>query len=187
MDLSMHALLIALGIFALRICDVSIGTVRTIFTIRGHRLVSFCLGVVESAIWIFAISRVMKYISGGESMLNIFGWAFGFATGTVTGITLERWIGSGTVLVRVISKNHAIRLKEHLHSEHFGVTAVQGQGYEGNVLVMFVVAPRRREHDVLIAIRHVDPDAFITVEPVNQAYGGFPVTAVAPAPSSLKK
>jgi uncharacterized protein YebE (UPF0316 family) len=46
-----------------------------------------------------------------------------------------------------------------------------GQGYEGNVLVMFVVAPRRREHDVLVAVRHVDPDAFITVEPVNQAYG----------------
>lgn len=187
MDLSLHAVAIAFGIFCLRICDVSIGTVRTIFTIRGHRLVSFCLGVVESAIWIFAISRVMKYISGGENLLNILGWAVGFATGTVTGITLERWIGSGTVLVRVISKNHAIRLKEHLHSERFGVTAVQGQGYEGNVLVIFVVAPRRREHDVLAAIRHVDPDAFITVEPVNQAYGGFPVTAVSPSPAALKK
>ncbi len=187
MDPSLHAFLIALGIFALRICDVSIGTVRTLFTIRGHRLVSFCLGVIESAIWIFAISRVMKYVSGGENYLNILGWAFGFATGTVTGITLERWIGSGTVLVRVISKNHAIRLKEHLHSERFGVTSVQGQGYEGNVLVIFVVAPRRREGDVLAAIRQVDPDAFITVEPVSQAYGGFPVTAVSPAAGAMKK
>jgi len=187
MDLSLHALTIAVGIFFLRICDVSIGTVRTIFTIRGYKMVSFCLGVIESAIWIFAISRVMKYIAGGENVLNIFGWAFGFATGTVTGITLERWIGSGTVLVRVISRNHAIRLKEYLHSERYGVTAVQGQGYEGNVLVMFVVAPRLREHDVLVAVRHVDPDAFITVEPVNQAYGGFPVTGVSPSPSALKK
>ena len=187
MDLSLHAFAIALGIFCLRICDVSIGTVRTIFTIRGYRLVSFCMGVVESGIWIFAISRVMKYISGGENLLNILGWAFGFATGTVVGITLEKWIGSGTVLVRVISRNHAIRLKEHLHSEKFGVTAVQGQGYGGNVLVIFVVAPRRRENDVLAAIRHVDPDAFITVEPVNQAYGGFPVTALAPSPTALKK
>src|SRR4051794_8082230 len=63
MDLSFNALLVALGIFGLRIGDVSIGTVRTIFTIRGYRLISFCLGVVESGIWIFAISRVMKYIS----------------------------------------------------------------------------------------------------------------------------
>src|SRR5437762_5152476 len=108
MDLSSHALLIAFGIFCLRICDVSIGTVRTLFTIRGYRLVSFCMGVVESGIWIFAISRVMQYINGPGNLQNIIAWAVGFATGTVTGISLERWIGSGTVLVRVISKNHAI-------------------------------------------------------------------------------
>lgn len=187
MDLSLHALLIALGIFCLRICDVSIGTVRTIFMFRGYRLVSFCLGAVESAIWIFAISRVMKYISAGENTLNIIGWALGFATGTVTGITLESWIGSGTILARVISKNHAIRLKEHLHSEGFGVTTVQGQGYGGNVLVIFVVAARRREKEVLAAIRQVDPEAFITIEPVSRAFGGFPVTSVHTGGAAMKK
>src|SRR5204863_6792648 len=128
----------------------------------------------------------MKYVTGGESAMNIVGWSLGFATGTVTGISLERWIGSGTVLVRVISRNHAIRLKEHLHSEGYGVTAVQGTGYGGNVLVMFVVAPRRREGDVLGAIRHVDPEAFITVEPVSRAFGGFPVSAI-PGGTSMKE
>src|ERR671927_1009292 len=107
MDMSLHALAIALGIYCLRICDVSIGTVRTLFTIRGYRMRSFLLGAVESAIWIFAISRVMKYVNSGESIWNIVGWAMGFATGTVVGITFEKWIGSGTVLVRVISRNHA--------------------------------------------------------------------------------
>jgi len=53
------------------------------------------------------------------------------------------------------------------------VTAVQGQGYEGNVLVIFVVSPRRRESEVLAAVKHVDPEAFITVEPVSRAIGGF--------------
>jgi uncharacterized protein YebE (UPF0316 family) len=185
MEWSSHALLVALGIFGLRICDVSVGTVRTIFTIRGYKLVSFCLGTVESGIWIFAISRVMKYVNQGDSPLNIAGWALGFATGTVVGITLEQWIGTGTSLVRVISRSHAIRLKEHLYSEGFGVTAVQGQGYEGNVLVMFVVAPRRREKDVLGAINRVDPDAFITIEPISRAIGGFPVRPV--AAHSVKK
>src|SRR4051812_12851485 len=99
MDLTLHAVLIALGIFCLRICDVSIGTVRTLFTIRGYRMVSFIMGAVESAIWIFAISRVMVYVNSGGAM-NIIGWALGFATGTVTGISLEQWIGSGTILVR---------------------------------------------------------------------------------------
>lgn len=188
MDLSLHAFLVALGIFGLRICDVSIGTVRTIFTIRGYRLVSFCMGVVESGIWIFAISRVMKYISSGESPLNILGWAFGFATGTVVGISLEKWIGSGTILVRIISKEHAARLKAHLHTEGYGVTALTGHGRDYEVMVLFVVAPRRREGDVLKTIRQVDPEAFITVEPVSKAYGGFPLVPVAgSAPAAMKK
>jgi uncharacterized protein YebE (UPF0316 family) len=185
MDLGLHAVLVALGICGLRICDVSIGTVRTIFTIRGYRLVSFILGTVESAIWIFAISRVMKYIGQGENPLNIAGWAFGFATGTVVGISLEKWIGSGTILVRCISKNHAIRLKEHLHSEGYGVTAVQGSGFAGNVLIMFIVAPRKAESDVLNEVRKIDPDAFITIEPVSRAIGGFPLSAL--PPPAMKK
>jgi uncharacterized protein YebE (UPF0316 family) len=184
MDWSSHALLVAMGIFLLRIGDVSIGTIRTIFTIRGYRLVSFGLGAIESGIWIFAISRVMVYVNEG-GMLNILAWAFGFATGTVVGITLEQWIGSGINLVRVISRHHAIQLKEHLHCEGFGLTAVQGQGYGGEVMILFVVAPRRREKDVLRAITHVDPDAFITIEPVGRAIGGFPLGVVHPA--SVKK
>ena len=163
-------------IFALRLVDVPISTVRTIFTIRGYRSVSFALGAVESGIWIFAISRVMHYVN--ESPLCMAGWALGFATGTVVGISIEKWIGSGTVLVRCISRHHAIRLKEHLHTEGFGVTAVQGSGFEGNVRILFIVAPRRREGDVLGEVRKVDPEAFITIEPVSRAIGGFPVAAL---------
>src|SRR5262249_40226343 len=133
-------------------------------------------------IWIFAISRVMKYVSDPAGMI---GWSLGFATGTVLGISIEKWIGSGTVLVRCISRHHAIRLKEHVHTEGFGVTAVQGTGYGGNVLVLFIVAPRKREGEVLDEVRKVDPDAFITVEPVSRAIGGFPVAAL--PPPSMKR
>src|SRR5688500_14853471 len=71
----MQPYLIALGIFALRICDVSVGTVRVIYTIRGHRLASALMGVLESGIWIFAISKLFKYVDNPISML---GWALGF-------------------------------------------------------------------------------------------------------------
>jgi len=186
MDLISHPAVIALGIFGLRICDVSIGTIRTIFTIRGYRLVSFCMGIVESGIWIFAISRVMKYIDRGESWLNIAGWAIGFATGTVVGITIEQWIASGSILVRCISRNHALRLRELLHAEGFGVTAVQGQGRDGNVLVMFIVTPRKRGNELLRMINGIDPDAFVTLEPVSRAIGGW-LPPHLPQASSLRK
>ena len=176
------AILTALLIFALRIVDVSIGTIRVIYTIRGQKLVSTCLGAVESAIWIFAITRAFKHV---DSPISMAGWALGFATGTFVGIALDQWIGSGSILMRVISRNHAIRLRELLHAEGFGVTALQGQGRDGNVLVIFVVAPRKRTRELLRLVQSIDPDAFITVEPVAKAIGGY--LPHFPAPASIRK
>jgi uncharacterized protein YebE (UPF0316 family) len=176
MTLPTDPFLTAMLIFLLRIIDVSIGTVRVIYTIRGQKLVSATLGAIESGIWIFAISRAFKYVDNPMSMV---GWALGFATGTFVGIALEQWIGTGSVLVRVISRSHAIRLRELLHSSGFGVTAVQGQGRDGNVLVIFVVTPRKRGKELISMIQQIDPEAFVTLEPVAQAIGGY-----LPAPSA---
>jgi uncharacterized protein YebE (UPF0316 family) len=101
----MNPALIALMIFCLRICDVSIGTVRVIYTIRGNRTISAVLGFIESLIWIFAISRAFALV--GQNPIGMIGWAAGFATGTVLGITLERWIATGHILMRVISLEKA--------------------------------------------------------------------------------
>lgn len=170
MNIPADPLLTALLIFFLRIIDVSIGTVRVIYTIRGQKLLSAALGALESGIWIFAISRAFKHVDHPMSMIA---WALGFATGTYAGIALEQWIGTGQVLVRVISRSHALRLRELLHGAGFGVTAVQGQGRDGNVLVIFVVTPRRRGKELLAMIQQIDPDSFVTLEPVAKAIGGY--------------
>src|SRR4051794_37904393 len=90
-----------LQIFLLRICDVSIGTVRVIYTVRGRRMVSFFLGFIESGVFITAIARVFRDLSSPWKMLA---YACGFATGTAIGITLEKWIGSGWILARIICR-----------------------------------------------------------------------------------
>src|SRR5688500_19696304 len=116
----MEQLGIALLIFCLRICDVSIGTVRVIYTIRGNRVASAVLGFVESLIWIFAISRAMAYVNNPASMIA---WASGFAAGTVLGITLERWIATGHIIMRVISLEKAEdRKSTRLNSSHLVIS-----------------------------------------------------------------
>jgi len=187
MQLVQHPMLLAIAIFLLRITDVSIGTIRTLYTIRGKRTVAATLGFVESLVWIYAISRLVETLK--ENPFNMLAWAAGFSTGTIVGITIEQWIASGSILVRVISKSHALRLRELLQSEGYGVTAVQAQGLESAVLAMFVVTARKRKNELLASIQHVDPDAFITVEPVSHAIGGYPDTGgiAGPSPTTMKK
>jgi uncharacterized protein YebE (UPF0316 family) len=166
----------ALQIFLLRICDVSIGTVRVIYTVRGRRLVSFCLGLIESGVFITAISRVFKDLHSPWKMV---GYALGFATGTALGITLERWIGSGWVIARIISRE-PFGLTERLRSEGFGVTTVHADGKDGQVLVLFVVTARRRSKHVLALVDQFDPDAFVTIDPTTHARGGYVPHTISP-------
>ncbi|MGB7157260.1 MAG: DUF5698 domain-containing protein [Tepidisphaeraceae bacterium] len=166
----MNPALIALMIFCLRICDVSIGTVRVIFTIRGNRPVSAALGFLESLVWIFAISRAMKYVDNPVSMIA---WAAGFAAGAVLGITLERWIATGHIIMRVISLDKPVLLRDALREAGVGVTSVPGEGRGGALHVLFAVAPRKRGKEMIKIVQGMDPGAFITIDPVSQAIGGF--------------
>jgi uncharacterized protein YebE (UPF0316 family) len=179
----MHELLIALLIFCMRIADVSIGTIRTIYTIRGQRTIAMVLGIVESGIWIVAISKAMELMK--HNPWAMVGWAFGFGAGSFVGITIEKWIGTGHILMRVISPAKGRVLRDELLGKDVGVTAVPGEGRDGDVLILFVVAQRRRGKDLLTTIEQVDPEAFITIDPISQAIGGY-MPLPAPATSVRK-
>jgi len=181
----MHGPLIALMIFCLRIADVSIGTIRVIYTVRGNRLVSFCLGILESGIWIFAISRCMVYINRGDPWA-IVGWSIGFGAGTASGITLDKWLARGSVLIRVITQHaQAHPLRTAIMANGFGVTALRGEAREGEIRLLFVMAPRKRAKELLAIVQKVDPHAFITVDPVSEAIGGY--VPVATEASAVRK
>lgn len=172
----------ALLIFLLRITDVSIGTLRVIYMVRGRKLVAAALGFLEAGVFIVAISTVLRDLGNPIKMLA---YACGFATGTLLGITLENWIASGWLMVRIISIDKAEPLMRALREEGFGVTAVRGEGREGQRLILFLVTPRRRGKQILNIVRAWDPEAFITVEPVATAIGGH-IPHVA-APASVRK
>lgn len=168
----MDVVLGALLIFCLRILDVSIGTLRVMYMVRGDRLRAVPLAFIESGTWIFAISRIIKHV---DNPVNMVAFAGGYAAGTLIGMTLERWIASGFVLVRVVSgaDAEADRLADAVRAAGFGVTVVAGEGREGEQAIHFIITLRRRGRELLDLIRRVDNDAFVTIDPVQRAMGGY--------------
>jgi uncharacterized protein YebE (UPF0316 family) len=160
----------ALLIFLLRIGDVSIGTIRTMYAVRGHRWTSAILGFFESAIFIFAVSSVL---AGAKEPIKMIAYAMGFAVGTLVGVTVEKWIGSGWTLIRIISKSRSDEITATLRAADFGVTRMTGEGRDGTVCILIIVAPRRRSDDVVQSVQKLDDDAFVTLEPVGKAVGGY--------------
>ena len=88
-----------LVIFASRVADVSLGTMRIILTPRGKRNIAPFLGFAEVLLWIVVVSRL---VTRSHTPLAFLGYAAGFALGNFLGIYIEEWFAMGHVIVRVI-------------------------------------------------------------------------------------
>ncbi|WP_428940161.1 DUF2179 domain-containing protein [Fontivita pretiosa] len=159
-------------IFVLRLGDVPIGTLRTMLMIQGKKAAVFGLAILECLIWVLAISRVLSPQTLNDPF-RIAGYVLGFATGVIVGMTIEDWVAVGTLLVRIISRTHSEPIRQSLLDNDFGVTAVDGRGREGPVMVLFVVCPRRRLRELLKTIEAIDPNCVVTFDTVTPALGHF--------------
>ena len=161
---------IALVFFA-RVADVSLGTVRTILVLRGHKYPAGLVGFVEILIWVFAAARVLKSLD--EWYLGV-AYAGGFATGTVVGVYLEGWLGLGTEMVRAVSRDPDTQLAARLQEMGYEVIELNGEGSDGSVEVLLVVSKRRRMPALLRAIDSIDPEAFYTISDVREKASQYP-------------
>jgi uncharacterized protein YebE (UPF0316 family) len=162
-------------VFFARIMDVSLGTLRIIFTSRGKRNIAPLLGFVEVFIWIVVVGQIVKNL---HSITAYFGYAAGFAVGTYVGMKIEERLALGTLMVRIILPEKGDTLAEQLRSVGYGVTAVSGTGSAGEVKILFTVIPRKKLQDVAMVVRSISPRAFFSVEELRSAESGiFPVPA----------
>ena len=166
----MELIFSALIIFTLRLADQSLGTMRALLVSKNKPIYAALIGLVESAIWIVAISQVIKDI---DDPVLIGAYAAGFAAGTILGTYIERIVGVGNIVVRVFCPANSPSVAETLRENGHGVTVIDGEGKEGPVKIYLCVIPRRKLKSVLGMIEEINPNAYITTDMAN--------------PTSLKK
>ncbi|HJU90553.1 MAG TPA: DUF2179 domain-containing protein [Gemmatimonadaceae bacterium] len=156
-------------IFGLRICDVSLDTMRVLSAVRGHRGAAAALGFFQALIWIFAVGNAIQHLNSGW---HVFAYAAGFSTGTMVGITIERALAYGLSTVRIVSAHGGVEIAEALRDAGYGVTEMSGHGRDGQVEIINSVVQRQHLDDVMKIVDKWDPQAFITVEEPRVLRGG---------------
>lgn len=159
----------ALLIMLMRICDVSIGTMRTILVVQGRKYLAGLAGSIEVLIWVFAIRYIFQNL---DEVLNLFGYAIGFGIGNILGITIEQKIGLGFAQLNIISRTASEKIAEYLRNSKYGVTQLPASGASGNVSILVVIVPRKNQKKIISMIESIDPVAFITVQH-SLPYRGF--------------
>lgn len=164
-----ESILGALLIMFMRICDVSIGTMRTILVVQGRKYLAGLAGMIEVLIWVFAIRYIFQNL---DEIINLFGYAIGFGIGNILGITIEQKIGLGFAQLNIISRSASEKIIELLRKEKYGVTVLPALGVTGQLSIIVIIVPRKFQKKLIKLIESVDSQAFITVQH-SLPYRGF--------------
>jgi uncharacterized protein YebE (UPF0316 family) len=163
-------LVLPVMIFCLRICDMTLDTLRIIFMTKGLKRLAPVIGFFEILIWIIAITRIMQNLN---SWVCYVAYAGGFATGNYVGMLVDERLAIGHELIRVITKVDATELADALRAAGYGVTTVNALGMQGDVGIVYIVVNRRNQKHAIEIIRKYNPNAFVTIQ--NIQYVNKPV------------
>ncbi len=161
-------------IFLARIVDVSLGTMRIIFVMRGLKGLAAVLGFLEIFLWIVIISQIM---TRGSSLWHYAAYAAGFAAGNVVGMALEERLAFGMQTVRIITTQPVASLLETLRNGNYGATLIPAYGSsEERVTILFSTVRRQHTPELIRTIQQTHPRAFVSVEDVRSVQSGvFPL------------
>ena len=100
----MTLLFMCLKIFVARLIDVSLGTFRTINTVKGKNFVASLIGMVEITVWFLVVKEALN--TDNNSYWIVFSYALGFSVGTYIGgiIAITRLIYKITKNIGVPNK-----------------------------------------------------------------------------------
>ncbi len=151
-------------IFAARIVDVTIDTLRIVYITKGDKILAPVLGFFQILIWLIAITRIMKNI---DNVACYFAYASGFAVGNYIGLILEEKFAMGIQMIRIVTQVDASQLINKLHSNGLTTTSVEADSNQGKVHIIFLIVQRTRINSIITLIKLFNPKAFYSIEDIR--------------------
>jgi uncharacterized protein YebE (UPF0316 family) len=169
-DLSLNALLLAAVIFALRVFNNALGTVRVVLITRDMRLWAAIFAFIEALTFAVVISSVVKDLN---NFLNLTAYCLGFSVGGYVGMAIEARFITTYVTANIITKEKGHEIAMALREHGYGVTETVGTGRDGEVQMLRSVVSRREIPNLLSTVRHIHPTAFVSVEEARTIERGW--------------
>ena len=163
-------LILCLKIFFVRIIDVSLGTIRTLFTVKGKKLIASAIGFVEVLVWFLVVKEALNTES--NSIFIAISYALGFATGTYIGSFLSEILITGKIEVQVFTeKKDLVKL---LRKHGYAVTVIDCKGYNTEAKYMlYISVEKKKQKELRMLIKSNDEKAFIVENEIKHVENGY--------------
>ncbi len=169
----MSILFLCMKIFCVRIIDVTLGTLRTIITVKDKIFLASVIGFFEVLVW-FLIAKEALDTSSSSVLVGIF-YALGFACGTYIGGRISRRFVKGKLTVQVITTNASTEWTSELRKNGFAVSVMDINQKEGepDKYMFFMEIDKNNLNRLCSLIKKYDKNAFIVVNESKAVINGY--------------
>ena len=160
-----------LKIFCARLIDVSLGTFRTINTVKGKDLVAASIGLIEISVWFLIVKEALN--TDNNSIWIVIAYALGFSVGTYIGGKISKRFIKSNLEVQVILSSKDDNIVNKIREEGYGVTAIEVNGSKNKKYMLYIQIRNQSLEHLKDIIRKLDKEAFIVVNETKYVENGY--------------
>ncbi|MDD3135858.1 MAG: DUF5698 domain-containing protein [Methanoregula sp.] len=158
-------LILPLIILVARIVETTMETIRLVYVTKGHKYLASGIGTLKIGVWVVSTGLVLTNL---DNIPGILAYMVGYGLGTLLGMTIESWIGLGSVIVRIFCTEEPEHLISQLGQRGFGTTRINGSGqFVPAVAVLISIVPRTELRQLLEMLKQDYPTVHFTIEEIS--------------------
>ena len=164
-------LLLCLKIFFARLIDVSLGTVRTINTVKGKNFIAALIGIVEITVWFLVVKEALNTDNG--SIWITISYALGFSVGTYIGGIISKKFIKSNLEVQIILSSKDENIIKKIREVGYAVTTIDVKGVEDEKYMLYIQIKDNNLDDLKKLIRKLDSKAFFVINETKYVENGY--------------
>ena len=168
----MELVLLCVKVFFARILDVSIGTFRTLGTVKGKTFLAAVLGFTEVFIWFVVVKDALN--TNIDSIFIPLSYSLGYATGTFLGGKLAEKFITGNLTMQVVLSGTLDDVVNTIREKGYAATVLNVKGQEDvDKYMLFMEINKKKLNEVKHLIKELDSKAFIVVNETKLVQNGY--------------
>lgn len=169
----MSLFLMCLKIFGARIIDVSMGTIRTVFIVKGKTLISTMIAFFEVLIW-FWVAKEALYTEAKSIFIPI-AYSAGYAAGNFIGLIISKKFINQYVCVQIITTKESEPLIDAIKKEGYGASVLElKKDKNGQTKDMIYVQTKSNDlEDLKKVVNNFDEKAFVIINETKHVNNGY--------------
>ncbi len=175
LQLWLVCLLVVVG----RIFDMSLSSIRTVYTVKQKPLLSSIFGFFEAFLWFIIVKAALDYVLNDpvtDTLLIALSYSIGYGVGTFVGGVLASKIVKTKVSVQIVLSKKNDEIIKSLRDNGFGQTIFTAHGSGDDAKETYFITIETDEKNLKNLkqiIDKYDKKAFLSINETKQVFGGY--------------